>query len=119
MTQCFLATRLAKELLEHESINLPQIMKVLGDRPYPLKESIRDYLEELERRKAEEERNQEIEAAEAAMKSTETSEETADKAETETPAAEKDEEVVDSAKPLEDAATEVKDDKKDDSEGKK
>ena len=42
---------LAEELLKHESINLPQIIKVLGDRPYPLKESIKDYLEELENRK--------------------------------------------------------------------
>ena len=42
--------RLADELLEKESINLPQIMKILGDRPFPLKESIREYLEELEKR---------------------------------------------------------------------
>ena len=42
---------LAEELLKHESINLPQIINVLGDRPYPLKESIKDYLEELENRK--------------------------------------------------------------------
>ena len=39
-----LIEQLAKELLEHESINLPQIMKVLGERPYPLKESIKEYL---------------------------------------------------------------------------
>ena len=44
---------LAEELLKHESINLPQIIKVLGDRPYPLKESIKEYLEELEKRKEE------------------------------------------------------------------
>ena len=42
---------LAMELLEKESINLPQIMKILGERPYPLKESIKEYLEELEKRK--------------------------------------------------------------------
>jgi len=30
-------------------------MKVLGDRPYPLKESIKEYLEELEKRRQEEE----------------------------------------------------------------
>ena len=46
---------LAMELLEKESINLPQIMKILGERPYPLKESIKEYLEELEKRKQEEE----------------------------------------------------------------
>ena len=54
-----LIQNLAEELLEHESINLPQIMKILGDRPYPLKESIKEYLQELEKRKQEEE----IEAA--------------------------------------------------------
>ena len=42
---------LAEELLKHESINLPQIIKILGDRPYPLKESIKEYLDELEKRK--------------------------------------------------------------------
>lgn len=46
-----LIQNLAEELLEHESINLPQIMKILGDRPYPLKESIKEYLQELEKRK--------------------------------------------------------------------
>ena len=44
-------------LLEKESINLPQIMKVLGERPYPLKESIREYLDELEKRQQEEATN--------------------------------------------------------------
>jgi len=58
---------LASELLEKESINLPEIMKILGDRPYPLKESIREYLEELEKRKQEEEAEKEIESAKAAM----------------------------------------------------
>ena len=42
-------------MLEKESINLPEIMEVLGDRPYPLKESIKEYLKELEKRKQEEE----------------------------------------------------------------
>lgn len=45
-------------------------MKVLGERPYPLKESIREYLEELEKRKVEEEKTKEMEAAEAAMNAT-------------------------------------------------
>ena len=58
---------LASELLEKESINLPEIMKILGDRPYPLKESIREYLEELEKRKQEEDAEKEIENAKAAM----------------------------------------------------
>ena len=46
-----LISKLAELLLEKESINLPQIMEVLGDRPYPLKESIKEYLAELEKRK--------------------------------------------------------------------
>lgn len=62
-----LIASLAELLLEKESINLPEIMKVLGDRPYPLKESIREYLEELERRKAEEAINEEMDAAQQAM----------------------------------------------------
>lgn len=57
-----LITALAEALLEKESINLPEIMKVLGDRPYPLKESIREYLEELEKRKEDETKEAEAEA---------------------------------------------------------
>jgi len=41
---------LAEELLEKESINLPQIIKVLGDRPFPMKESIKEYLQEITKR---------------------------------------------------------------------
>jgi hypothetical protein len=44
-------------LLAKESINLPQIIKVLGERPFPMKESLKEYLHELEtRQKTEEER---------------------------------------------------------------
>lgn len=39
---------LAKELLEKETINLPQIIKILGDRPFAMKENLKVYLEELE-----------------------------------------------------------------------
>lgn len=48
---------------------MPQIMKVLGERPYPLKENIRKYIEELEQREKEEEElkvKEDAEAAEAA-----------------------------------------------------
>lgn len=45
-------------------------MKVLGDRPYPLKESIREYLDELEKRKEQEIINEEIDAAAQAMEPT-------------------------------------------------
>lgn len=47
-------------------------MGVLGDRPYPLKESIKEYLQELERRKAEESVTEEIDAAQQAMASEDT-----------------------------------------------
>jgi AFG3 family protein len=42
---------LAEELLKKESITLPDLLRILGDRPYPLKESVREYLVELEERK--------------------------------------------------------------------
>lgn len=42
--------RLAESLLEHESINLPHIIKILGERPFPMKESLKDYLREIEHR---------------------------------------------------------------------
>jgi AFG3 family protein len=41
---------LAEKLIEKESINLPDILKVLGDRPFPMKESVREYLQELTER---------------------------------------------------------------------
>ena len=36
--------RLAQLLLEKETINLPQIIEVLGERPFEMKESIKEYL---------------------------------------------------------------------------
>lgn len=45
---------LAKKLLEHEVISLPDIIDVLGPRPFPMKETIKEYLEEMEKRNAEE-----------------------------------------------------------------
>jgi len=36
--------RLAEFLLEKETLNLPMIISVLGERPFPMKESLRDYL---------------------------------------------------------------------------
>ena len=50
---------LAEELLVHESMNLPKIIKVLGDRPFPMKDSVKEYLQELETR---EKQDQEKEA---------------------------------------------------------
>jgi len=41
---------LAELLLKKESINLPDIVDTLGDRPFPMKETMRQYLEELRER---------------------------------------------------------------------
>lgn len=47
--------RLAERLLEKETIALPDIVEVLGPRPYPQKKELMDYLEELKERAIEEE----------------------------------------------------------------
>ena len=52
---------LAEELLVHESMNLPKIIKVLGDRPFPMKESVKEYLQELETREKQEQEQKEKE----------------------------------------------------------
>ena len=44
-------TRLAERLLEKETISLPDIVDILGPRPYPIKESVIEYLQELRERK--------------------------------------------------------------------
>ena len=48
--------RLGETLLQKETMALPDIVEVLGQRPYPLKESLLEYLEELKERKVEEEK---------------------------------------------------------------
>jgi len=68
---------LGEELLAKESINLPQIINVLGERPFPLKESVKEYLKELETRAQKEEakaaedaktkEQEEVDAAEQAL----------------------------------------------------
>jgi hypothetical protein len=52
-----IVSRLAEELLAKESITLPDILRVLGDRPYPLKESVKEYLQELTERKNKEDQD--------------------------------------------------------------
>jgi len=52
---------LAEELLAKESIGLPDIIRILGDRPFPMKESIREYLEELKERKEKEDEKEDKE----------------------------------------------------------
>lgn len=48
--------RLGETLLTKETMALPDIVEVLGQRPYPLKESLLEYLEELKERRVEEEK---------------------------------------------------------------
>lgn len=43
--------RLAEKLLEKETISLPDIVDILGPRPWPVKESVLEYLQELRDRK--------------------------------------------------------------------
>ena len=49
-----LTENLAKRLLEKEVITLPDLIETLGERPFPMKENIKEYLEEIEARKKEE-----------------------------------------------------------------
>ena len=42
--------RLAEELLRKETVNLIDIVAALGERPFPIKESLREYLTELRER---------------------------------------------------------------------
>ena len=53
---------MAERLLEKETISLPDIVEILGPRPFPQKASLLEYLEELKERAAEDE----IEAAKKA-----------------------------------------------------
>ena len=54
ITFCFISNSLSEELLAKETLSLPDIMRILGDRPYPLKDSIKEYLCELEDRQQKE-----------------------------------------------------------------
>jgi len=46
--------RLAEKLLEEETLSLPDIVDILGDRPFPVKDSVIEYLQELRARKSQE-----------------------------------------------------------------
>ena len=62
-----LIAALAEELLSKETLNLSQIIKILGPHPFPLKESVKKYLGELEERLEEDAAKEaEKEAAKAA-----------------------------------------------------
>jgi hypothetical protein len=60
--------RLGETLLEKETLALPDIVECLGPRPYPLKSTVLEYLQELKERKIEEEKTKEQLDAEAAQK---------------------------------------------------
>ena len=49
-----LVGKLAEELLKKETLSLPEIVDILGPRPYPLKETVLEYLRELRDRKDDE-----------------------------------------------------------------
>lgn len=42
---------MAEELLAKETVSLVDIVRILGSRPYPLKESLKEYLKEMLERK--------------------------------------------------------------------
>lgn len=42
--------KLAERLLQNEVLNLPDILEIMGERPFPMKESVAEYLHELQAR---------------------------------------------------------------------
>ena len=50
-------------LLQKETLALPEIVEILGPRPYPFKASIQEYLQELRERSKEEEKIKQEEEA--------------------------------------------------------
>jgi len=60
-----LIENLAEKLLEKEVLTLPDLIEILGERPFPMKENIKEYLAEVKERNKEE---QETEAAETAKR---------------------------------------------------
>lgn len=114
---------LAEELLEKESINLPAIINIIGERPFPMKESLKEYLTELTDREraaeeekvkkqmeedAKEEADEEVDAAEPDL--SKASEDTTEEAKTEDKSEEK---------PADDATKEATEDKKEGEDKKK
>ncbi len=53
--------KLAEALLEKETLDLMDIIDILGHRPFPLAESLTDYLKEIETRKEEAKKRKEVE----------------------------------------------------------
>ncbi|MFO0002543.1 MAG: hypothetical protein ACK559_15550 [bacterium] len=42
--------KLAEKLLEKETLNLTDIVEVMGERPFPMKENVVEYMRELKER---------------------------------------------------------------------
>lgn len=42
--------KLAERLLQNEVLNLPDILEIMGERPFPMKETVAEYLKELQAR---------------------------------------------------------------------
>merc|ERR1712113_880300 len=51
--------KLAERLLEKETLSLPEIVEIMGPRPFPLKETLKEYLQELKDRMEEEKMKEE------------------------------------------------------------
>ena len=64
-----LIEQLAERLLEKEVVTLPDIIEILGERPWPMKENLKEYLEEIKERRKEEELEKEKEADEETQES--------------------------------------------------
>lgn len=52
---------LAQKLLEKETLSLPDIVDILGQRPFPLKKNVLDYLHELRERDTKESTEEKVE----------------------------------------------------------
>jgi len=57
--------KLAEELLAKETLSLPEIVEILGPRPFPLKDTVKEYLLELQERNEAEEKEKEAKEAAA------------------------------------------------------
>lgn len=57
--------KLAERLLLNETLNLTDIVEIMGERPFPMKENVAEYLKELHARKVVDEQ---IDAEEAKLK---------------------------------------------------
>ena len=64
---CFYLCRLAEKLLAEETLSLPDIDDILGQRPFPIKDTLKEYLQELRDRKDKDDETAEEEKKAEAM----------------------------------------------------